>query len=253
MNENFGDYDFSADCDDADFREKLEKAKGGDAEAMCGLGGYYSNLFYVEDDLDEDFEEKAEIWDLKALYWYEKAAALGNVHAHFRIGSLYDDGNGIDRDYEKAAHWYRAAAEQGHDWAQFSLGTLYEKGVGVEKNHEQAVYWFTKAAEQGHGLACEYLGVCYRKGEGVEQDIQKAVYWLIKADEGGVFGAWEKLEEIIQEPNAAETYGFASEMDKIHSTIERHKKDIEEFKIKLERQRAEFNEMEFLDGRSHIE
>ena len=235
---DYNTYDFSKDSDDKDFRELLKKANNGDADAMYKLGGYYRDLFYSENNMDSDFEEKTEVWDLKALYWYEKAAKQGHVYAHCCIGHLYYDGNGIDSDSEKAVYWYREAAELDNAEAQFWLGKLYKNGWGVEKNNEIAVHWLTKAAEQNHAIAADYLGECYRKGDGVEQDIKKAVCWFLISDENGDHDAWEKLEEIIQETGAAEKYGFISDMEKINATIEQHKKDFEDFKERLEAENA---------------
>jgi TPR repeat protein len=248
MDINFENYDFSADSNDNEFRELLEKATGGDADAMYEIGRYYDNLYLNEEDADLD---DGAIWELKALYWYKKAAALGHVYAHTCIGHLYNDGLAIDHDRDEALSWYGYAARLGCAEGQFEVGRFYNSGHGPIC-HEEAVYWYTKAAEQGHTLACAYLSAFYRKGMGVGQDMKKAVNWLLRAgyaDNKSDFSAWKQWKEIIQEPNAAEKYGFTSDMDRINAVIEWGKKELEEllkeheeFAKKLERQRAEFNE-----------
>ena len=72
-------------------------------------------------------------------------------------------------------------AERGQEEAQYRLGTLYENGQGVEKSLEEAKKWYRKAAERNHDGAQNNLGVCYRGGQGVEEDYVEAVNWFRKA------------------------------------------------------------------------
>jgi hypothetical protein len=44
---------------------------------------------------------------------------------------------------------FREAAKQGVIQAQYNLGIMYENGLGVEQNFEQAIYWLLQAANQG--------------------------------------------------------------------------------------------------------
>ena len=44
----------------------------------------------------------------------------------------------------------RQSADQGFAEAQFGLGTLYEDGKGVEKSDAVAMAWYRRAAEQGY-------------------------------------------------------------------------------------------------------
>ena len=69
--------------------------------------------------------------------------------------------------------------------AQFRLGSLYYNGDGVERNLEKAKYWFEKSAEQGDSDAQRILGLLYwlyYAEEKVDQDMEKGNYWLEKAD-----------------------------------------------------------------------
>ena len=57
-------------------------------------------------------------------------ADAGDIEAQFRVGSIYDTGNGAPSSRDKAEKYYRMAAEQGHAEAQNSLGS----GLQAEKN-----------------------------------------------------------------------------------------------------------------------
>src|SRR5258708_15568338 len=62
------------------------------------------------------------------------------------LGQLYEDGQGVPRDYVEALKWYRMAADQGDIWAQLAVGRFYEKGNGVLQDDEEACFWFSLAA-----------------------------------------------------------------------------------------------------------
>ena len=52
-----------------------------------------------------------------------------------------------------AAKWFQKAADQGYSDAQNYLGTMYENGLGVEKDKQEAYDLYKKAAAQGNVYA----------------------------------------------------------------------------------------------------
>lgn len=94
--------------------------------------------------------------DKKALYYFTKAAELGDCEAQFHLACMYYEKESL-KDIEKAFYWWSKAAEQGMPEAQFSLGQMYYQGDGVVKNLEKALSWFNKAAAQGVTEAEQYL------------------------------------------------------------------------------------------------
>jgi len=64
------------------------------------------------------------------------------------LGQLYEEGQGVPRDYLEALKWYRMDADQGDVWAQLAVGRFYEKGHGVHQDDEEACFWFSLAASQ---------------------------------------------------------------------------------------------------------
>lgn len=132
------------------------------------------NLYYWEnDDIKQDYK--------KAFGYFIKAADLGDKNAQFRIGWMYESGEGTDKDYKKAVEYYEKAAEQGYMYAQSNLGYHYENGNGVTKNLEKAFELYKKAAEQGNNAAQYNLGLCYEYGKGTEKNIELAKEWYKKA------------------------------------------------------------------------
>ncbi len=90
-----------------------------------------------------------------ALREYRTLAKVGNPHAEYNIGVMYDLGTGVEQDRAAAVIWYRKAANQGRDKAQFNLGFLYANGDGVSQELVLAYKWLELAAIQGHPQAEE--------------------------------------------------------------------------------------------------
>ena len=124
-----------------------------------------------------------------ALKEWKPLAESGDSKAQFRLGVMYDNGEGVAQDYGEALKWYRKAAEQGNTTAQFNLGLMYARGEGTLQDDKEAVKWYRKAAEQGNATAQFNLGVMYTNGEGVPQDYKEAVKWYRRAAEQGYASA----------------------------------------------------------------
>lgn len=119
----------------------------------------------------------------KALKLFRKAAAQENAFGQYNLGYFYSQGYELARNYKEARTLYRKAAEKGDANGQSNFGHLYDKALGVTEDNQKAVYWYRKAAEQGYANGQYNLGVKYEKGEGIARDYKKAVYWYRKAAE----------------------------------------------------------------------
>lgn len=102
--------------------------------------------------------------------------------ALFVLGTLYEDGKGIDAsDKRNAKDWYLASAKSGYADAQYWLAVLFLHGKGVPKNALLAADWLEKAAGQGHVRAQAQLAELYREGRGVVKDNVLAARYLYAA------------------------------------------------------------------------
>lgn len=119
----------------------------------------------------------------KAIYWFQKAVEQDEAIAQYCLGIMYLKGDGVEQDLSKAAHWLHKSAEQGDALAQYQLGSMYLKGTGVEQKYFMAAYWFRKAAEQREAIAQYALGKMYAQGIGVSQNDDESFYWYRKAAE----------------------------------------------------------------------
>jgi TPR repeat protein len=123
-------------------------------------------------------------------------AGKGNIEAQFRLGQIYENGEGFTKDFTKAVHWYRKAAANGNSCAQNSLGDMYQFGRGVEQDFAEAVTWYRKAAEQNDPIAENNLAeLCWNSSE-TDEEIQAILNLFHKAAEAGNADAQHNLSEI---------------------------------------------------------
>ncbi|ROO27984.1 hypothetical protein SAOR_06650 [Salinisphaera orenii MK-B5] len=123
-------------------------------------------------------------------------AEQGNASAQYNMGVLYDEGYGVERNYETALEWYRRAAEQEYAKAEHNLGIMYQEGHGTEADPERAAEWFRRAAEHGEPAAQNNLAVMYVRGQGVPRNLGEAAKWAARAAEAGNESARANLPHI---------------------------------------------------------
>ncbi len=121
-----------------------------------------------------------------------RAASQGDVEAHYELGYMYDNGEGVPQDHEIAAEWYTVAAEKGHANAQHYLGWLYFEGNGVARDYEAALKWWNRAAELGDTKTAFLLGCMYDHGTGVPKDSVTAHMWFNIAARDSKRPLWKK-------------------------------------------------------------
>jgi TPR repeat protein len=143
--------------------------------------------------LKEGYEALSRKDYVRAANEYRPLAERGNAEAQYRIGRMYEFGNGYPQDKALGIAWIRKAAAQGHIDAEQELGVVYATGDGVKQDDVQAVAWFRKAAEKGDAMAQYNLGLLYAKGQGVEKDYAQAVDWWRKSATQGHADAQFKL------------------------------------------------------------
>ena len=158
----------------------------------------------------------------------------GDVDAQFNLGSLYENGLGVEADAEMAAQWYRAAAARRLDLArlalarlqrsgllepepdedqfklletaarrglaeaQYELAVAYDRGLGVTQNHAIAAGWYQRAAEQGLTEAQYNLATLYDEGLGTPRDFERAREWYMRAADAGEARAMNNLGYIYE-------------------------------------------------------
>jgi hypothetical protein len=150
---------------------------------------------------------------------YEKAyellsplAETKNAEAQTRLGIMYINGQGVERDLTKGLRLIMQAANQGYDVAQacaldvcmdmaregdtgamYNVGGMCLKGWGGEQDKSVCLKWLEEAARLGHIHSAEMLNNIYKKGQfGIPRDKEKAAEWkdVAKGFKKGIKGKW---------------------------------------------------------------
>ena len=108
---------------------------------------------------------------------FRALAEQGNADAQFKLGWMYELGEGVPQDIKEAINWYQLSAKQGNASAQLSLGTRYLTGVTVPQDFKAALKWNRLSAEQGNGFAQFSLGGMYAHGQGVPKNFVAGYMW----------------------------------------------------------------------------
>ena len=143
----------------------------------------------------------------QAVELYKKAAEGGYALAQYRLGVLYQIGQGVEKDLGQARKWFGAAAEAGLREAEFNYAVMLETGAGGARDPKGAATLYEISAGKGVRQAFLPLGILFARGEGVERDLVEALKWLIlavRADAEGVGPAMRAVRGALDEQAQAE-------------------------------------------------
>jgi TPR repeat protein len=109
-----------------------------------------------------------------AFRLFEFHAERGSIEAEWRLGVMYEHGQGVPQDYRLAAERYRRAADQGHPEARADLAALLFHGHGLPRDVTEAVRLTKLAADQGVVRAQYKMGLIYQYGQRIDEDYAEA-------------------------------------------------------------------------------
>ncbi|KAI8061738.1 hypothetical protein BC940DRAFT_244924, partial [Gongronella butleri] len=117
-----------------------------------------------------------------AKKYYEASASQGSADSQAALGIVLSD----EQQFEAGMKWLYDAAQQKNTRALVKLGTLFEHGQGVDKNEQEALRYYKLACGQHDAGAHYVLGLHYRLGSlGLEQNWLEAGRHLNRAARSG--------------------------------------------------------------------
>ncbi|WP_279477616.1 peptidoglycan-binding protein [Aureimonas sp. SK2] len=131
-----------------------------------------------------------------AMNWFAQSAVRGFAPAQYSLGTLYEKGNGVERNAAQARDWYLLAAQQGNVRAMHNLAVLYATGIDGKSEPEEAARWFIQAADHGMRDSQYNLGILYARGAGVAQDMASSYRWFGIVAGAGDKDAASKMQEV---------------------------------------------------------
>lgn len=100
----------------------------------------------------------------EAFEWFSKGD--NDPRCDYALGTMYYNGQGVQRNFKLSTEYYAKAAEAGILPAQVSAGFAYANAMGVPENFDKAVHFLKMAVAQGEPAAKVTLAEIYAKGYG---------------------------------------------------------------------------------------
>jgi len=170
------------------FKDEFKKAKAGDPESQNYVACCYKDGF------DADDKPPAVKKDIKkSIHWYELAASVGNLKAHFNLAQIYKEGEGVQQSGDKFLEYMVPVAETGDLEAIAAVVGAYSTGL-CEQDDAQFVFWLGKAVNHPDARNEEYVSYGslsynygYRQlaGMGCQSNAEEGIRWLRLAMEAG--------------------------------------------------------------------
>lgn len=167
---------FSGQRDWVQSYERLHRAAvEGHAEAQYSIG----TMLLSGRSAEEDFNA--------AVMWLRRAAEQSLEECRSKalglLAHCYDEGLGVDEDWEEALRLYEASIELGGTFAMVRLAEriLEDSAPGLDKHRAILLLQQATEAEPDYADAWFQLAECYRMGQGVMRDLSKARDCLVEA------------------------------------------------------------------------
>ncbi|ORZ19370.1 hypothetical protein BCR42DRAFT_217316 [Absidia repens] len=130
-----------------------QAAQQGMVTAMVSLASLYRMTVNNIQDMP-DGNPTSSYYLEQIVFWYRKAAALGDVGAQRELGIIYNAGLfGITQDHAMALDLLSKASRQEDAQATLLLASYYQHGILVERNDEQAIRLYLYAISLGSPVA----------------------------------------------------------------------------------------------------
>ncbi|EJK61582.1 hypothetical protein THAOC_17902, partial [Thalassiosira oceanica] len=107
----------------------------------------------------------------RAIELRTEAARLGDLNAHFNLGCIYDEGDGVEQDVARGVRHFQHAAIRGHPESRYELGC---HGYN-ERNHELAVRHWMISAKMGDSDSLNEIKDMFMKGYATKAQYAEAL------------------------------------------------------------------------------
>jgi len=158
---------------------------------------------------------------------------FNNGKACAQVGSRYQNGKGVKRNYKLALKFYKKSCELKYKYGCARLGFLYEEGTIVKKNKKESLKYFKKACDLKFADSCVIVGERYRledkKNESLALKYYKKACDLNSSFACAKMGSYYFLGDVVK-PNykkALKYYKKACDLgDKFSCKLYKQSKDL---------------------------
>ena len=145
----------AADTYEEQIERLMQRIEANDPDAMCEMG-----------------TERCRGGDYNSAFeYYSRAAALGDVLAHYQLSILYHDGKGVEKDEKRALHHEEQAAICGHPEARHNLGFRERENGRLDR----ALKHWIIASKLGNDKSLKGVKMFYKAGFVSKEDFAAAL------------------------------------------------------------------------------
>ncbi len=90
---------------------------------------------------------------------FSVGCAEGDAASCSVLGVMYEEGQGVEQNFNRAAQLYESACREENTRACFNLGRLYARDEMVDVHRAQAIQLLSSACNEGFANGCFHLGV----------------------------------------------------------------------------------------------
>lgn len=149
--------------------------------------------------------DEAAKWSALAIKELEAAAQNDNALGALTLGWTFHDGEITQQDLRRAYGLFEQAAELNLPLAHYALGMMLEQGEGVPVSGAEAAYHYRLAALEGHIESLRRLINLYLGGRTGSVDLDRAMFWLDLYVRNGEVGAIPTMCDILIKQGAYES------------------------------------------------
>lgn len=115
----------------------------------------------------------------KAKFYQEKLAKEeDDEEAYFNLAWMYEEGKGVQTNYDKAIEYYEKAAKLDYSTAYYNIAWIYFDTK--LKDYKKAAEYLEKCSSMNNVKCISFLGEFNLQGYGIKKDIEKAKTYFMK-------------------------------------------------------------------------
>jgi len=176
------------EADDAFLKTELNRLNEVELQVLENHGALQSHEAYTR---SHELLQQGKVDEYIALL--QKAAERSHRKALYELGSLYEYGELVDRDFSKAVRYYKRSAELGDPAGQRAYAFMLDHGRRVPQNKGKAVLYYTFAANNYDTEASLVLGNKLHRGYDTTKSCDAAIKYYRHA-------ANQVIEEYMKTP-----------------------------------------------------
>lgn len=178
----------------------LEKAA---EKNIDGAWYYLSDLYFKQENYDQAFKWCKKVSDKKVYNGLSKASSQHEYReTQYRLGWMYYNGHGVEKDYRMACQHFRAAADRGynHDDAYAMAADLIAKGYGGSNDDPKLAIEYYERGMKACEFYCNIKFFKYVVSLPEDPELIKKALENLRPHSGEEEATWLRYKYLLEHP-----------------------------------------------------